>query len=266
MAEDQATVVEPDGTPDPPEISLRDALEWDADARGPLPEDFSSLPLDDIRAAVAEQTQAALEAERERWATVQAEEARRRKAEEQSLASQRTDLDWYETVRRRLNSTEEEEVKAAAKEMAEQQDRYTAAAAAAQRQSQQSQLNEAWRSLVTVGHREMTQAGFTNFMPEPGSIDFTVWATNELAKFDGKGGVFAYAVDYGKRLGHKEGYEEGIAEGERRARITEGLETAPAIAAPQMNSGSGVSPQQYAAMSPVQRRDFNAKGGRVRVE
>lgn len=219
------------GTPEPPAPpSIEERLAWNVEEQGELPDDLPPITLDEIRA----DREAALTVERERAAQLQAERERQHGESQARLATDNDNITWLNGLRERLNSNDEAEKTAAWNERDANEERYTAASATQQRLGEEQQSANALRSLMAAGYREMVAAGYEDFMPDPSTPEFAVWARGPLAEFDGKGGFFAYGVAYGEARAQAKARDEGRDEGARDERIALGKDGAPA-----MSSGEG---------------------------
>jgi hypothetical protein len=208
-----------------------DLLNWDPETQGDYPEEFSSLPIDDVRAAVAARMEAAAtEREAQILERVRADQERAR-LQTQSAAQAQTDIEFYTSIRDRKASGDTDLIAAALADEQADEARYLRGAAALNQQSQNTAQAEALRNFVGASQRELVAAGIVDALPEIG--DTAGWAQlqTRLGAYEGKGGLFAYLIDYGRNLGAQSSQDDT----DRQGRINANVDGSP-------NLGSGAPP------------------------
>ena len=228
----------------PPPPTLADALDWNVEERGELPEQFRALPVDDLRVLVTERSETAAHAREEQvLARVQAEQVRQRQ-QQQGQSDAQQDIDYYQSLRTRLASDDESLADTARRELLQNEERYRKGASALNDQTRGTVQREVLRDFFDSMHNELERAGLTGVLPavgDPGWIQMQA----KLVEYDGKGGIAAYLIDQGRTLARS----EFDVELQRQRHIDAGA----AAGAPELGAANGAVRDNYS--DPAWARD-----------
>ncbi len=218
--------------------SLAERLAWDTEANGELPAELGQVGLDDIRTFMEEQRTSAADEARTAASTAQRGREQQERDRQAQQATAQEDVTWWEGIRAEL--ADPEKAAAAAVTLEQNGDRVARAAAEMHNRSYGESQRRVLTDFFTLAHRELQATEYGDLFPLPGTPEFTTFAMETLAEHDGKGGLLAYAVAYGRGLGREEALTQGRDEGQRTARAELGAEGAPQIGGASTASTTGV--------------------------